>query len=86
MKQFTLQEQIRKNSLVLLGPRQEPKRRSISENRIDSNYHRANECNLSNQAMPVTLQNEIQFLKNIVCKRDSEINKLRSEIHKLHVS
>lgn len=69
-----------------MGPRQEPKRRSISENRIDQNYHhRANEC-LTNQAMPVTLQNEIQFLKNIVYKRDSEINKLRSEIHKLHVS
>lgn len=62
-----------------MGSRQEPKRRSISERRIEA---RVNDC-LTN---PVTLQNEIQFLKNIVCKRDSEINKLRSEIHKLHVS
>lgn len=68
-----------------MGSRQEPKRRSISENRIDQNYHRANEFPI-NQTIPVTLQNEIQFLKNIVCKRDSEINKLKSEIHKLHVS
>jgi hypothetical protein len=72
--------QIRKASLVLLGPTSNDnrKKRSISESYAE---HPLSQQDLNS----LTLHNEIRQLKEIIFVRDEEISRLRREIHKLKV-
>lgn len=71
-------KQIRKTSLVLFGHKyHETRKRSISESYAEHPF--------PGEFESITLHEEIQQLKETIKSRDDEINKLRSEIHKLKV-
>ena len=73
--------QIRKTSLVLFGQtnHEARKKRSISESYAEHPLLQNNEFK------SMTLQEEIQQLKETIQSRDNEINNLKREIHKLKV-
>jgi hypothetical protein len=72
--------QIRKTSLVLFGQsNNETRKRSISESYADHPLFKE-------ESEPLSLEDEIQKLRDTIKSRDDEIVNLRREIHKLKVS
>lgn len=76
----TTRDQIRKTSLVLFGQSYNDarKKRSISESYAEHPIFKSEFKSLS-------LQDEIQQLRETIRSRDDEINNLKREIHKLKV-